>query len=390
MLAKNWWTLVLLFLGFVFFVAQNFNHRFWLNDFTVYYDAGKHMLKGENLYQIPAPEAGPHYVYKYSPVAAFFFVPFSVFPLPLAKILFYWFLVLILIWALHFSFSFFERGEISSKNWILLATFLILSPHYQRELHLGQVNLVMLALLLLTLRSYLRNKSLAVAALWSVTFFLKPQVFLFLPYFLVKRNFKILALILLCLVIGFLLPTLLWGWHINLEQHKFWWQELSRQMQGGNLPQAKHNLAGFLGFWLGFKSYFISHPSYGKLFSLGLTLLVGVFLLVFLRKKPADSPPVVAEFSWLMFLMPLLSVTDTQSFLFGTLAVVLILFHWQKSRLAWPVVLFLLTAFFLVGGNWHDLWGDKIFLKWEEAGLLGLGSTMLLGYIYVLRMKRIY
>jgi len=389
-LKKNWWVLVLFSLSLIFFVAQNVNQRFWLNDFQVYYEAGRHLLAGQNLYGVFPEDSRPHFVYKYSPLAAALFVPLSFLPFSLAKILGYWILVLLLLWFLNRAYSLFAPDSPARKNWILLATFLILSPHFQRELHLGQVNLVMLALLLLALRTYLNRKSFRTAGLWSICFFLKPQVLLFLPYFLVKRNFRILAYILPLVLIGFLVPIIFYGWQMNLNQHQLWLKELSLQMQGGNLSLAKHNLAGFVSFWLGLKPYLASHPAVGKFFGLGLTLLVGMLFLVFIQKRVNNFDPALADFAVLLFLMPLLSVTDSQPFLFGTLAVVLILYHWGKGGISPGEKVFLIVAFLLVGGNWHDLWGERLFLKWEEVGLLGIGSIMILGYIYVLRMKRTY
>ena len=57
----------------LFMFAEIINHRFWLSDFEVYYKAADRILHSQNLYGI---SADGHYVFKYSPTSAIYFIPF--------------------------------------------------------------------------------------------------------------------------------------------------------------------------------------------------------------------------------------------------------------------------------------------------------------------------
>ena len=59
------------------FVFENINHRFWLNDFKVYYGGATALLNGEQVYGV-LYSLGSGY-YKYSPFTALLAIPFCLF-----------------------------------------------------------------------------------------------------------------------------------------------------------------------------------------------------------------------------------------------------------------------------------------------------------------------
>jgi hypothetical protein len=93
---RAWWSrtphaallvfLVVLALGLIVEAAAK---KLPMNDFRVYHTAGLRLLGGENLYR---PLEDGFYCFKYSPVAAMFFVPLSLLPLAVAKCA-YWLIV---------------------------------------------------------------------------------------------------------------------------------------------------------------------------------------------------------------------------------------------------------------------------------------------------------
>src|ERR1051326_2627320 len=91
-------TASLLLLGF--FIAEKINHRFWLNDFRVYYDAFNAFMKGSQLYGVNFSLGSGNY--KYSPFSLLLFAPFSFFSFDIAAILYYFFLSTFIIFLFIF------------------------------------------------------------------------------------------------------------------------------------------------------------------------------------------------------------------------------------------------------------------------------------------------
>ena len=83
-----------------FLFAEAINHRLWLSDFEVYYKAAYRLINAENLYR--HSEDG-HYIFKYSPVSALIFIPFTLFSFGVAKIIYWLFLTGIIILNFYIS-----------------------------------------------------------------------------------------------------------------------------------------------------------------------------------------------------------------------------------------------------------------------------------------------
>ena len=100
-------------MGFVFFVSMLLfllewrNHGINLPDFEVYYRSALRLLGGDNLYRI---ESDGHFVFKYSPACAMMFIPFTIFPFSIAKVLYWIFLTGISAYAFFLSIELAKPG----------------------------------------------------------------------------------------------------------------------------------------------------------------------------------------------------------------------------------------------------------------------------------------
>src|SRR5690348_10815828 len=103
------------------FTIENINHRFWLNDFKVYYGAAQALMHGEQVYGV-AFALGSGY-YKYSPFTAILFVPLALLPYKAASVIQYFLLagvILILfhvVWNLVNGYLF--NDQVTNKNALL-------------------------------------------------------------------------------------------------------------------------------------------------------------------------------------------------------------------------------------------------------------------------------
>ena len=147
--------------------------KFSLPDFEVYYRAAERLLSGAELYRIK--EDG-HFIFKYSPFFAVLFIPLTFLGLPLSKVLFFFFLSFCLFFVVDSLVLEGSGKKTSKKDYyvVYFLTLLIASDLWTRDLKLGQVNVIMLALLILVSR-FLSSKEKGKASfLWSICLFIKP------------------------------------------------------------------------------------------------------------------------------------------------------------------------------------------------------------------------
>ncbi|WP_181782818.1 glycosyltransferase 87 family protein, partial [Pseudonocardia pini] len=152
-----------------------------LIDLQVYVAGGAHVLAGEPLYDGGVLLDLP---FVYPPVAAVLFVPLTLLPLPLLKIL--WTAAGIVLLTLVVRRC--APGVPAAVVLLLTAAALGLDP-VRTTLYLGQVNVVLLALVLLDLtgRGRLRGVGLGIAAAIKLT------PLLFVVYLLLTRRFRAAA-----------------------------------------------------------------------------------------------------------------------------------------------------------------------------------------------------
>jgi hypothetical protein len=165
-------------------------------DFSIFVRAADRFLHGEALY--PAGD-GP-WVFKYSPAAAWLFAPFTLLPLRLATAL--WNVGSVALLWLSARAVARSPGAALPAAAPLVAT-LALAPPLLLELRFGQVDLVLLALLVFAMELAPRRPWLA-GLLAALAILIKLPALLVLVPFALKRNFRALAAVpiaalLLCL-----------------------------------------------------------------------------------------------------------------------------------------------------------------------------------------------
>jgi hypothetical protein len=181
-------TLLFILLGFLFFLSiYVLRIQEDMVDFGVNYQAGGRLLKGEALYRT----ADGHFMFKYLPFSAFLYLPLSLLPLEVAKAIWYTMLVLCSVGLFYMSYKIVSnQGQIVPAMMIFPA--LILAKFFVREMKLGQINIIVTLILLLMVWSLISRRHARSGLLWGLATALKPYGMIFLPYFLVKREWKAL------------------------------------------------------------------------------------------------------------------------------------------------------------------------------------------------------
>ncbi|MFC1675214.1 glycosyltransferase family 87 protein, partial [Candidatus Omnitrophota bacterium] len=193
--------IILVILSIFSFVRhQNRAPKRNFSDFHIYYVTGQRILNKQDIY---IPEDQEHAEFKYSSLFALFMVPFALFPERAADALWYLLqfslLFFIFAWAKELVCS---NSLVGKKLYLFYAlSFLAMARFIFLNLDLGQPNILMLALLLLGFRYYLRKNDLACGLLIGLAVMVKYTPLLIIPYFLYKKRIRLALLILLSVVL---------------------------------------------------------------------------------------------------------------------------------------------------------------------------------------------
>jgi hypothetical protein len=369
----------------LFMFAEIHNGRFHYSDFEVYYQAGHRILAGENLYR---PVEDGFYRYLYSPTAALYFIPISFLTFPVAKVVYWCFLTAMILAGLYLAFSLISpdiRNESPARiNTLFLLAGLILGVHIQRELHLGQVNHILLVFYLAIVYCYARGKTVLLAVLWAMSVFIKPFAFIFLPYFVLKRRWKEMALCCIFTLLLFAAPLLFYTPDEYSKQLQGEMTEIKIELQEKQdlLHSANHTIFSVLARYSPLNMITFT-PSVTKTYQGAVLCLMAGFIFWFVRCGESVERGYIPDFALLIACIPLLSYTSYNAFGFVELLVCLLLYHF--SSLTRSERFCVIAGFVLSGGNWYDLWRKRLWRVFEGWSLLSIGTILL---IAVLMMKR--
>ncbi len=252
-------------------------------DFRVYLLAAERFLAGVDLY--PASD-GPM-PFKYAPLTAPLFLPFTLLPARAAAAL--WNLGSVAaLGALARLVSRTEpaSGEHSPWPWAPTLATLALLPAFHLEFFYGQVDAVMLLLLALTAIGAERGRTWGPAAAFAVAVLLKPPAALLALFLLARRHWRVLAA---SAGVGLLLaaPSVArYGLDGLLAQGRAWLDTLARTTPPWALG---HNPQGLPTLLLSLALPSDSVPSGSALtLAQGLALLLFVAALAWSRAGPVD------------------------------------------------------------------------------------------------------
>lgn len=374
MVAISLATLALLLFGYITFGEGRFP------DFTVFLTAGERFAEGAALYQ----QSDGHYQFKYLPLAAAYFAPFSTLPSDLARFL--WLVIIVFCIAVTLYLSWRLINHRQRGAWALvLPTILVMGKFYLREIDLGQSNAVMTALLMVMLSRLLDKKDLSAGALLAAAITIKPYAAIFLPYLALKRRWRSFFSALALLIVALFLPAVWYGWSGNVELLQQWVISLSHSTPGLLENADNVSLFGFFAKWLGPAHTNLVYP-----LSLGVValLLTGV-ALVSTRNLPQNTNARRAqllESGTLLALIPLLTPQGWDYvFLCATLGVMILIA--ERHRLA-PVARWsMFLSLVLIGATIYDVMGSELYRAFMQMSVLTLSYFAVVIFLLLLRVR---
>ncbi len=214
---KGYYILFLFYAITLFFDIQA--NKFQLVDFEVYYKAASRFFNHIHLYQ--HTEDG-HYLFKYSPVFAMCMIPFQLVNFELAK----WIYLSIIFIANSLIFYFLRiEFKIKLKFLHVFIIVLIFSKHLNKEIVLGQINILLLFFLLTTI--YFINSKPKISSLFlTLSLFIKPVGLILVLYIVLKKKFSILNYL-----IGYSLFLIALSFcFVDIDSYRFWFIEIKNEL----------------------------------------------------------------------------------------------------------------------------------------------------------------
>jgi len=365
-------------------VALAFVYILWvkhdMTDFGVCHKAGGRILAGRLLYDA----SDGHLQFKYSPPAALFFAPLSRLSLETAKPV--WYGLSLVMFGLILGLST-NLLPVKRKAWGLVVLLVMLAQvkFIGREVELGQVNFLIILALTLALKFMLDGKDILSGLLWGFSIFFKPYALVLLPYFLLKKKFKAVAVGLAFFGLGLLAALPCYGWPAYQAVLREWLSTLSKSTPVLFTVQANASLY----------SLFLKVLPAGSESAVRLLLIVSCAILAGLvlwlmragRGKGLLRPEVL-EVSFLFILIPLLSPLGWYyNYLYALLATLILINDLGRmpTWMRWAVVLnFLLICLIPMGAL-----GKPLFRVYMTHSLAVVNFLFVLACLLYLRAKRL-
>lgn len=351
-----------------------------MSDFGVPYRNAERILQGETLYR---PSDG-HLQYKYAPASALFYVPLALLPLETAKIIWYGLEVILLAGICAVGWRILPRKR-KSAGFVIGFGFLASLKFLGREIELGQVNLLIIFLLVLMVGTYLAKRDAWAGCFWALSIFFKPYALVFLPYFVLKKRWKPLLSGLAVLGGGGLLPAVFYGFRGNLVVHREWIDRLSDSTPG--LLAVGDNaslLAFFLKLFPGFPETIFQIAWAAAGFA-----IAALFLWMMRTAKAGDLRGAeVLEASFLLVLIPLFSPLGWYyNYLYALPAFFVLLNAWPLLSGTWKGVL--AADFLLISGTLREILGKTLFDIYQRRSWVVVNFIIVLAALAHLRARKI-
>jgi len=351
-----------------------------MSDFGVCYRNGQRILAGETLYRI----SDGHLQFKYAPAAALFYSWLALMPYSIAKVVWYYLELIFLFGGFLIGWRMIP-GRRKGLWFVAGLGFAVLAKLIGREIELGQVNLLIIFLLMLMMAAFLKRKDAPAGALWAVSLLFKPYALIFLPYFVLKKRWKTLIWGGGALLAGLALPIVEFGVRGNFAVLKEWAVTLSHSTPG--LMAVGDNASLYAFVW---KLLPGDQPGAAKAIWLafGLAAAAGFPWMMADGRKKAVPGAEVLELSFLMVLVPFFSPLGWYyNYFYALPAVLLILGKWPDIPGAWKWLLGL--DFLIIGGTLREVLGTALFRFYTHHSLIAVNFLVLLGGLIALRARKI-
>ena len=345
-------------------------------DFEVYWRAGARAARAEPLYRVTDGE----YQFKYFPATAVLAIPIGALPLPVARGV--WFAALLgaLVAVLWLSVR--TLPERRKPVAVLLAVLIVaLGKYYARELVLGQINLLLILVVICAMLALKAGHEGRAGWLVALAIMVKPYALVLVPWLVARGRTQSVVTVAPAMAVMFLLPATMYGLGGSVALHVDWWRTVSATTAGTLTHPDNVSLAAMYTRW--FDATTTAHT-----FAVVTAMaLLAVAAAVFLCRRRVPQPDGL-EAGLLMGLTPLLSPQGWDYVLVVCTPAVACLAN-NVDRLPRALQLLSVIAIVAVGLTLFDLVGRTIYYELIQMSVITLGAIVVIALLGVLRMRRI-
>jgi hypothetical protein len=352
----------------VLLLIEKINGRFWLNDFKVFYSAADAFLSGKQVYGIPfGLDTG---YYKYSPLTLLFFTPFTLLPYEIASVLHFILIAISTVSVIIILEKIISEHLTKSNKKHFLYFFVILLCiiiHLVREFHLGNINVILVLLLSLSLQAHLKGKGLKSAILLALVIFTKPYFIICVIPYLLSKKYKQVVYVATSGIALLLLSFLFLGFKNGYGMYLDWFTAMGEH---STYLASNHTIFALLHNYTGI--------SIDAKYGLPALVLASVFIgLLYLRKSGLTTSKFIFLTFLFIALIPNFLITDTEHFLFSLPIITFIVLKLVQVKKPICAAIFTVVVFFYAG-NSSDLLGRGLSSIFEDYGFLGLSNLVLI------------
>ena len=192
-----------------------------LIDFPVYYAAGRSLLSGRSDLYAPDFALGRVMDYRYPPFFIVALAPLWLVTYSFAAYIWYLLSALEIAGCVLIVARTFPAVRGSKRIWIIVA--LATAQYFVMVLHYGNAHLLATFFLFASLYCFTERKDVAGGLLMALAITIKLTPVLFLPYFALKRRWKLLAAACVFLIAINLMPSAYFGFRANNELLASWY-----------------------------------------------------------------------------------------------------------------------------------------------------------------------
>lgn len=324
--------------GFAVFTLWRILATFHLFDFAIYYQSVLDLKHGINMY------ADPTIAMKYPLSGMLVLYPIGWLPYVLAEKI--WTLFSVACLGISGWYLAAMVPQLGRREWMYILGAVVLSFPYKFTLGMGQINLLILALLSGALYYGWRDKAWLAGSLLGVAAWIKITPLLILLYFWRKRAYTVVAATLLVYILGWMLAGLFWGFDLVVY---FWHSVVPTISMVGNYVYYNQALTGLLA-----RSGVVDHVAQFLNYLLLLILLTCSYRATPIKRM--DGASEMCSYGLFVVSMILGSGLAWQHYFVWTLILFVGLYTklWQRHQSQRLYFLLLLLAYVLISINIAD------------------------------------
>jgi len=368
-----WFTLCLFA---VIILLEIKNGRFEMNDFKVYYLAGKAFFNGNPIYGVNFGLTSGYY--KYSPVFILLFSPYLLFGYKTACIIHGFMLSFATIISIVTVKNILQNNIFNQEirhKYLLLFVILVILNHLFREIHLGNVNMFIVMLLCLGIQKTIDDKHILSGLFIALAIFIKPYLVILALPLLFHKKLKSIWSLGIWNGLLFIAPIVFIGLDKFIQINSQWIHEI---FQHGAYLYSNHTFTSLIRRYITLRVNDHSH----LYFLIAVIFSYVIIYFISLKKYSAiseknNNTTLVFSYFVLFALLPNILITDTEHFLYSTPIILFSIYYlYVNNNLKYTIVFIIFSI--LYGINSTDILGRNLSGKFEDYGILGLANLGLI------------